>query len=290
MYCGDRNCYDVLKVKESATVSEITDSYRKLAREWHPDKNKDRREEAEKHFAGISHAYGILKNDDSRRDYNYALRHPEEFAYNQARYYYTQYYTRHFKFDPILVLIISLSLWSMFEYTSRLMCYKQCLESVKQTPEYKARLKKFKEEKVVEMEKQGLIKKKLNGKRSRKDIDAIEVDETELESQIQVHGSYRKPEFKELAIVQFWFLPFYFCKSVSWYARWFYKYNVKKEEYTEEDKAFIVRGILNISERTWDNMEDRTRDKIWARELWIPENEQKYRDEQRMPADLDFDD
>lgn len=45
------------------------------------------------------------------------------------------------------------------------MVYKQCLESVKQTPEYKARLKKFKEEKVVEMEKQGLIKKKLNGKR-----------------------------------------------------------------------------------------------------------------------------
>lgn len=85
------------RVKESATVAEITDAYRKLAREWHPDKNKNRHDEAEKQFAAISHAYGILKNDDSRRDYNYALRHPEEFAYNQARYYYTQYYTRHFK-------------------------------------------------------------------------------------------------------------------------------------------------------------------------------------------------
>lgn len=53
----------------------------------------------------------------------------------------------------------------------------------------------------------------------------------------------------ELAIVQFWFLPYYFCKSVWWYSRWFYKYNIKQEEYTEEDKEFIVRGILNISER-----------------------------------------
>lgn len=133
--------------------------------------------------------------------------------------------------------------------------------------------------------------------RSRKEIDAIEVDETELESQIQVHGSYRKPEFKELAIVQFWFLPYYFCKSVSWYARWFYKYNIKNEEYTEEDKEFIVRGILNISQRmsnlspwctcalqfyslilcnaslctgTWDAMEDRVRDKIWARACLHP--------------------
>lgn len=85
--------------------------------------------------------------------------------------------------------------------------------------------------------------------RSRKDLDAIEVDETELQNQIQVHGSYRKPEMTELAIVQFWFLPYYFGKSVWWYSRWFYKYNIKKEEYTEEDKEFIVRGILNISER-----------------------------------------
>lgn len=69
------------------------------------------------------------------------------------------------QFNPILVLLVSLSLWSMFEYTSRFMCYKQCLETVKQTPEYKARLKKFKEEKAIELEKKGLIKKKMNGKR-----------------------------------------------------------------------------------------------------------------------------
>lgn len=63
-----------------------------------------------------------------------------------------------------------------------------------------------------------------------------------------MHGSYRKPEVNELAIVQFWFLPYYLYKSVAWYARWFYKYNINKEEYTEEDKEFIVRGILNISQ------------------------------------------
>lgn len=126
------------------------------------------------------------------------------------------------------------------------------------------------------------------------------MDEKELEDQIQVHGSYRKPEVNELAIVQFWFLPYYLCKSVWWYSRWFYKYVIKKEEYTEEDKEFIVRGILNISQSmtlnrnasafplyvayhckttvtglyyffhvagTWEAMDDRTRDKIWARAL-----------------------
>lgn len=70
-------------------------TYRKLAREWHPDKNQHRRAEAERTFSAIAHAYDILKNDVSRRDYNYALKHPEKFAYNQYRYYYSQYYVKH---------------------------------------------------------------------------------------------------------------------------------------------------------------------------------------------------
>lgn len=142
MYCGDRNCYDVLKyviqvycsvkmtavpppfvscpdaeahdklccwsgspperlvlhrVKENANKTEIIISYRKLARQWHPDKNQHRAVLADKEFSAIAHAYEILRNDLSRRDYDYALRHPELFAYNQAKYFYTQFYSRHMK-------------------------------------------------------------------------------------------------------------------------------------------------------------------------------------------------
>ena len=38
-------------------------------------------------FSGVSHAYDILKGNVSRRDYDYALKHPEKFAYNHYRYY-----------------------------------------------------------------------------------------------------------------------------------------------------------------------------------------------------------
>lgn len=289
MYCGDRNCYDVLKVKENANKTEIINSYRKLAREWHPDKNQHRAATADKEFSAIAHAYEILRNDVSKRDYDYALRHPEFFAYNQAKYFYTQFYSKRIKFNPILVLLIALGAWSAFDYSARMMSHKHAIRRYKDSQEYKIALKRFKEEKVAEMEKKGLIKRKMNGKRTKKELDAIPVDETELEDQIQVHGSYKKPEPMDLAIVQFWLLPIYIYKSIAWHVRWLRRYQFGNEEYTEEDKEYIVRGVINMSEGMWDALTDKQRAKIMAKELWVPENEAKYRESQRIVSD-DFDD
>nr|KAG5690579.1 hypothetical protein BaRGS_009241 [Batillaria attramentaria] len=46
---GEANAYKVLGLNESATQEEIKIRYRKLAKEWHPDKQKDptKKEEAQ---------------------------------------------------------------------------------------------------------------------------------------------------------------------------------------------------------------------------------------------------
>ena len=41
LYCGDKNCYDLLGVTRDSTKGEISKSYRKLALQWHPDKFRD---------------------------------------------------------------------------------------------------------------------------------------------------------------------------------------------------------------------------------------------------------
>jgi curved DNA-binding protein CbpA len=93
--------YDALEVSERASADEIKKQFRKLAlvrcaragvpdhamptppssccergaaQKWHPDKNPERREEAEDRFKRIAQAYDILSDDTKRRQYDAELR------------------------------------------------------------------------------------------------------------------------------------------------------------------------------------------------------------------------
>ena len=65
----DKNLYHVLGVSKDATEAEIKSAYRKLARKYHPDVNKDSKEAADK-FKEISCAYDILGNKEKRQKYD----------------------------------------------------------------------------------------------------------------------------------------------------------------------------------------------------------------------------
>jgi len=55
-------------VQKGATKDQIKDSYRKLALQFHPDRNKA--PEAEARFKEISEAYAVLSDDEKRRQYD----------------------------------------------------------------------------------------------------------------------------------------------------------------------------------------------------------------------------
>lgn len=61
--------YDALNVKPEATQEEIKKGYRKAALKWHPDKNKDNPQAAEK-FKECSQAYEILSDPEKRKIYD----------------------------------------------------------------------------------------------------------------------------------------------------------------------------------------------------------------------------
>jgi len=64
----NNDLYKTLGVSKSATAAELKTAYRKLAVEYHPDKNKSK--EAEEKFKEINQAYEILGNDQKRKQYD----------------------------------------------------------------------------------------------------------------------------------------------------------------------------------------------------------------------------
>lgn len=61
--------YSILEIEKTATKDEIKKSYRKLAMMYHPDRNKGDKE-AEKKFKEINEAYGVLSDENKRKQYD----------------------------------------------------------------------------------------------------------------------------------------------------------------------------------------------------------------------------
>jgi curved DNA-binding protein CbpA len=63
-----KDYYAILGVSKTASQDEIQRAYRKLARQYHPDINKE--SEAENRFKEIGEAYEVLKDPEKREKYD----------------------------------------------------------------------------------------------------------------------------------------------------------------------------------------------------------------------------
>ncbi|XP_068190815.1 dnaJ homolog subfamily C member 25 [Antennarius striatus] len=283
LYCGTEVCYDVLGVTREATKAEIARAYRQLARRYHPDRFRpgepglegETQESAQGKFLLVATAYETLKDEDTRRDYDYMLDHPEEYY----QHYYT-YYRRRLtpKVDVRIVILVTICAISIFQYYSWHSSYNETISYLMTRPKYRIQ--------AMEIAKQqGLLKGSKEKGKNRRSKEEVREQEEEvirdiIKNKIDIKGGCQKPSLSDILLCQIVLFPYYLTIYVSWYVSWVYRFTICREEYGDEEKLYIIRRYMKMSQSQFDSLDESIKQSFLEKQLWIKENYKVFRKEQ----------
>ncbi|XP_031568138.1 dnaJ homolog subfamily C member 25-like [Actinia tenebrosa] len=274
LYCGRENCYDVLGVTRDSSKSDISKAYRKLARQYHPDRYRgdDVEGNADK-FRLIATAYETLKDPEQRTDYDYMLDNPEE----TYRHYY-HYYARRMapKVDVRVVIAVTITVISVLQYLHAWSRYNEAVQYALTVPKYRNKaLQKAHEEGLLNS-----LKKK--GKRSKEEIREEEesILRNVVENSLDIRGGHSKPSILDVLWLRIVCFPYHLIMYIAWLIRWYWKYSIKREEYGDEEKEYLIRRNMGMSQIQWDALEKSQHDEFFDRQLWITEHYKEFKEEQ----------
>uniref|UniRef100_H3CBS8 DnaJ homolog subfamily C member 25 n=1 Tax=Tetraodon nigroviridis TaxID=99883 RepID=H3CBS8_TETNG len=283
LYCGTEVCYDVLGVRREATKAEIARAYRQLARRYHPDGFRpgepglegETKESAQRRFLVIATAYETLKDEDSRRDYDYMLDHPEEYY----QHYYA-YYRRRLapKVDVRVVILVTICAISIFQYYSWHSSYNEAINYLVTVPKYRIQAAEI-------ARQQGLLNRPKEKGKNRRSKEEIREQEEEvirdiIKNKIDIKGGYQKPNLSDILLCQMVLFPYHLSRYLAWYASWLYRFTIRREEYGDQEKFYIIRRHMKMSQSQFDSLDENLRRSFLEKQLWIKENYEVYRKDQ----------
>jgi len=273
LYCGDKNCYDLLGVTRDSEKAEIAKSYRKLAKLWHPDRFQDAQEkkDAETMFMKIAAGYEVLREEESRTEYDYMLDHPEEMFGNYYRYYKRRLSP---KVDVEYVILWLITIVSAVQYYSTWYNFEQAINNLATVPKYRYQaLEIVKSKGLLPQKEKGVSKEEM---KKREELAVREAIAEKMDS----CGGYQKPQVQDILWVQLILLPRTAYRWAAFYLIWVWKFGIKREEYGEEEKQYVMRRNLGLTERQWGAVGEKEMAVYVDRELWKKEEWGVWKEEQ----------
>jgi DnaJ family protein C protein 25 len=315
IFCGKYDCYKILgfdyesfgKIKPS--TKEITQRYRKLSREWHPDKSKHKNAKAR--FVKIARAYEVLTGKDVRVEYDL-------MRYNQEAYY-SKYGTSVLwsyapKTDATMVLLLLLIMANVISWYSQKHRWRLVADRLTRAAveDWTARdggtveSKKLREDALAilaEQEAEAAAKegeeestngnaaaaksakkkaaKKVPGReRKKQEQDALAPIVAQLVNAIDdFGGGFHKPTVQDLFFVLMLKLPFKMASGVAWQTGYWFRRLQRKELTDEERQVLTERAVGPV---TWSVSSEEERQEMAKRELWVMEKLVEWKEEQEI--------
>lgn len=91
----EMNYYQILQISNDATLTDVKKAYRKLALQYHPDRNLGNEKKAEQIFRVVAEAYEVLSDETKRKEYDNMLRYGNANRYSNQQQQQQQYYQQH---------------------------------------------------------------------------------------------------------------------------------------------------------------------------------------------------
>ena len=310
IFCGQYDCYKILGFdyesfgKNHPDTKVITKRFRKLSREWHPDKSSHTN--AKEKFVKISRAYEVLTSKEQRTEYD-AMRYDQEAYF--AKYGTSVLWSYAPKTDGTLVALIlfiaiNVASWYMQKHRWSLVANRLIKAAVEDwtpsmggTPESK-HLREEALAILAEQEKQNEddsalsktsttnSKKKSKGKKvsgkekKQQEMEALTPIVTDLVNEMKdFGGGFHQPTWRDLFIVGLARLPLKIVSGAWWQTKYAVRRLQKKPLSDEEKEVLTAQTVGPI---VWDTSSDEDRQGLVQRELWIKDNLLDWNEEQEI--------
>ena len=69
-----------------------------------------------------------------------------------------------------------------------------------------------------------------------------------VEEKMDIQGGYAKPKVWDVLLIQLVILPYTIYLWTLFYGRWLWKFGIRREEYGEDEKLYVIRRNMKLSE------------------------------------------
>ena len=318
IFCGEYDCYKILGFdydsfgKSPPDTKLITKRYRKLSREWHPDKSKHK--DAKERFVKIARAYEVLTDVEVRKEYD-SMRFNQEAYF--AKYGTSVLWSYAPKSDLTMVVLLIFTIanivsWFSQQHRWQMVANRLIKAAVEDwttaqggSPESKDLRERALSILYEKNEKNGdssnvnntSTESNANSKKSKKEkqkgskkVSGREKKKMEEEALFPVvkalvnemhdfGGGFHKPTWRDLLIVTLAKAPFGITAAVFWNMKYYIRRLQKLELNKEERQVLTKRAVGPV---IWDTKSDEEREEMMKRDLWVLSNLAEWEEEQEV--------
>lgn len=165
------------------------------------------------------------------------------------------------------------------QYYSWWSSYTEAINYLMTVPKYRIQ--------ATELAKQqGLLNRSKEKGKNRRSKEEIREEEEQIirdiiKNKIDIKGGYQKPNISDILLCKIILFPYHLCVYVAWHCSWFYRFTLCREEYGEQEKLYLIRRYMKMSQAQFDSLDNNLIEEFLQKELWLKDKYEvslKYRD------------